>query len=175
VKYLLAQMNGNISIESQSNLGSKFVCNLSLKTAKESHKLLEVSHEIVYPDFDKKKSILLVEDSELIQLSILKILSSNGNFFLNIISNGEDVIPTLKNQEADIILISNTIQRYSAEELARSIKELSTAHKKIPILALSTEVFKEDLKRYKRSGIKDVISKPFDDKSLLDKLYKYVK
>jgi len=172
VKYLVSEMNGNLKIKSELNKGTTFICNLSFKLPNPS----EINNETTtqFPMLKEKKSILLIEDSELIQLSILKILSANGNFFLNIISNGEDVVPTIMNQEVDLILVSNTIQRHTAEELTASIRNISKEHKKTPILALSSQVFKEDIKRYKKHGINDIVTKPFDHNSLLNKIYKYI-
>ena len=175
VKHLVDEMKGNISIISELGKGALFKCNLSFKIANKFKSLAKKENSDFSLSFNKKKNILLVEDSELIQLSILKILSANGNFYLNILSNGEDVISALQNQDVDLIIISNTIQRYSAEELATAIRSESKELKRIPILVISSEVFKEDIKRYKASGIKDIITKPFDDKSLLKKLYMHIK
>lgn len=173
VKHLSEQMGGSICVESEVGKGSKFVCNLSLKISTPKH-IIE-SNTKAYPKLTEKKTILLIEDSELIQLSILKILSSDGNFFLNIVSNGDDVIDSVKNKKPDLIIVSNTIQNYSAQVITKRIKSLPVQFKRIPVLALSTEVFKEDIKRFKEAGIKDVISKPFNKESILDKLYKYIK
>jgi PleD family two-component response regulator len=166
-------MGGRISVDSEIDKGSKFVCNLSLKIS--TQKKLTVSKTKEYPKLTEKKAILLIEDSELIQLSILKILSSDGNFFLNIVSNGEDVVEYVKNIKPDLIIVSNTIQKFSAETITKNIKSLPRQFKRIPVLALSTEVFKEDIKRFKEAGIKDVIAKPFNKEDILDKLYKYLK
>ncbi|MBL85678.1 MAG: hypothetical protein CMO82_03350 [Winogradskyella sp.] len=173
VKHLSEQMGGRISVDSEIDKGSKFVCNLSLKIS--TQKKLTVSKTKEYPKLTEKKAILLIEDSELIQLSILKILSSDGNFFLNIVSNGEDVVEYVKNIKPDLIIVSNTIQKFSAETITKNIKSLPRQFKRIPVLALSTEVFKEDIKRFKEAGIKDVIAKPFNKEDILDKLYKYLK
>ncbi|MFP4845433.1 hybrid sensor histidine kinase/response regulator [Winogradskyella sp. PE311] len=175
VKYLINEMDGNITMKSSVEQGSQFTFNISLRIAEKPIQDTNAIANKPRNKFKNKKNLVLIEDSELIQLSILKILSSDGNFFMNIISNGEDVVSSILEQDVDIILISNTIQRYSAEELALSIQSASKSTKKIPILALTTEVFKDDIKRYKASGIKDVITKPFDDNSLLKQLYKYTK
>jgi response regulator RpfG family c-di-GMP phosphodiesterase len=79
------------------------------------------------------------------------------------------------NQDVDLVLVSNTIQNHSAERLAQSIRNISKEYKKLPVLALSSQVFKEDMKRFKKHGINDIISKPFDNNSLLEKIYKHVK
>jgi signal transduction histidine kinase/BarA-like signal transduction histidine kinase len=174
VKYLVSEMNGNLKIESHLNQGTKFICNLSLRLPR-AWEIEPINNNKKYPELDGKKHILLIEDSELIQISILKILSANGNFYLDIISNGEDLIPTVTNKKVDLILVSNTIQHHTPEALAKSIRRISKEYKKLPILALSSQVFKEDIKRLKKNGINDVISKPFNKENLLDKIYKYVK
>jgi len=174
VNHLVSQMGGNLKIDSEINKGSQFVCNLSFKLPR-AWEINPVKTRKEFPELDCKKNILLIEDSELIQVSILKILSLDGNFYLNIVSNGEDVIPTIMNQDVDLVLVSNTIQNHSAERLAQSIRNISKEYKKLPVLALSSQVFKEDMKRFKKHGINDIISKPFDNNSLLEKIYKHVK
>lgn len=127
------------------------------------------------PHLDKKHHILLVEDSELIQLTILKILATTGDFYINIISKGQELVPNIINQSVDLILLSNTIQDFSAMDLAASVRNLSKDYKKTPIIALSTQAYKKDIKRFKQNGINDVLVKPFDKKNLLSKIYKHLK
>ena len=126
-------------------------------------------------NFSEKKNILLVEDSELIQLSILKILASEGNFFVNIISKSEDIIPTIMNQNIDLILLANTIQGHTAEELTQSIRKISKEYKKKPIIIISSKAQKHDIKHFKSHGANNVIAKPFDHKTLTKCIYKYIK
>lgn len=173
VKHLSQQMGGSIIVESKLGQGAKFICNLNLRIS--NKKPLEEPKEHSYPKLSEKKAVLLVEDSELTQLALLKILSSDGNFFLNIVSNGEDIMENVKTKKPDIIIVSSTIQNQSAEEITKTIKSMPREFKRIPVLALSSEVFKDDIKRLKTSGIKDIITKPFNKADILNKLYKYLK
>ncbi|MBU2938271.1 response regulator [Lacinutrix sp. C3R15] len=175
VKSLVELMHGNIAIQSDFNKGTSISFNLSFKldgsSKKEKVKTISVEKK------EKEKyNVLLVEHSEITQLSVLKILAAQKRFFLDIVSNPEDVIPTLKNQKIDIILMDINLPNKTGDTLAQEIRQLPEKElKKIPILALTGKLFPEDLKRYKKAKINDVIRKPFDEKSLLKTIHKYLK
>ncbi|MCB4808241.1 response regulator [Tamlana sp. 62-3] len=175
VKYLISEMQGNIKVESKIDKGSTFIFNVSFKASNYTQDQKEALLNNQLPELKQKYNILLVEDSEIIQLSILKILASTGLFFINIISDGEAVIPNLVDQKVDLILLSNTIQGYSASNLSASIRSLSKEYKKTPIIVLSTQGYKDDIKRYKKNGINDVLVKPFDKHKLLESIKKHLK
>lgn len=176
VKYLISEMDGTIKVESEVNKGSKFICNLNFKISDYKHHHLKKELLIKQKSsLNKKHNILLIEDSELIQLSILKILASSGDFYLNIISKGEELVPTVLNQEVDLILLSNTIENYAVTELITSVRSLSKPYNKTPIILISSQAYKADIKRFKSAGANDVLIKPFDDETLLNTLYKHKK
>jgi signal transduction histidine kinase len=175
VKHLITEMEGNIKVISDVDKGSNFIFNLSLKTSNYNHnQKAELLNEQLLK-LDRRYNVLLVEDSELIQLTILKTLASTGLFYVNIINKGEDLIPNIIDKKVDVILISNTVEGFSAVELATSVRNLSKEYKKTPIIVLSTQAYKEDIKRFKQNGINHVITKPFDKKKLLEGLQKYLK
>lgn len=111
-----------------------------------------------------------MDDSEITQLSVLKILASKGNYFLDIVSQGQDVIPkvTYFDSPIDLILLDIKLPDVNGDEVAKQIRKLpEREHKKTPIIALTAKVFKEDLKRYKKAGINDVLKKPFNEEELI--------
>lgn len=177
-KYLVELTNSKINVESTLGEGSvfstslNFMCNPNLKVEPKNTNLsLDFSS-------DKKYNILLVDDSEITQLSVLKILASKGNFFLDIVTKSEDVIARVTNpdQELDLILMDIKLKEDRGDEITKQIRKLpEREHKKTPIIALTAKVFKEDLKLYKKAGINDVIKKPFDENTLLETMLKYLK
>ncbi|SHI83843.1 ATP-binding protein [Algibacter luteus] len=175
VKYLITEMDGNIKVESEIDKGSKFICNLSFKTSNYNQSQKEELLNKQLLKLEGRYNVLLVEDSELIQLTILKTLASTGLFYVNIINKGEELIPNIIDKKVDIILLSNTIEGFSAIDLAASVRNLSKEYKKTPIIVLSTQAYKEDIKRFKQNGINNVIIKPFDKKNLLEGIQKYLK
>lgn len=175
VKYLVSEMKGNIKVESEIEKGTKFICNLNFKTSDYNQNQKDVLLNKQLPNIDKKYHILLVEDSELIQLSVLKALASTSLFYINIVSKGEDLIPNIIDKDVDLILLSNTIQDYSAIDLATSVRNLPREYKKTPIIVLSTQAYKADIKRFKQNGINSVLVKPFDKKKIIESINKYLK
>lgn len=175
VKYLVSEMQGNIKVESDINKGSNFIINLSFKISDYNQSQKEELLVKQLPNLDARHHILLLEDSELMQLTILKTLASTGLFYINIISKGEDLVPSIINQEIDLILLSNTIQDFPAVQLATSVRNLSKEYKKTPIIVLSSQAYKEDLKSFKKSGVNEVIIKPFNKEKLLHSVLKYLK
>ncbi|MCL4140695.1 UNVERIFIED_CONTAM: hypothetical protein GTU68_013671 [Idotea baltica] len=64
----------------------------------------------------------------------------------------------------------------TGDELTKKIRQLpEREHKRIPVIALTGKVFPEDLKRYKKAKMNAVITKPFDEKSLVETIKKYLK
>lgn len=176
VKHLTSEMDGTIKVESEINKGSKFICNLKFKVSDyKEHSLKKELLQKQKPNLNKKHNILLLEDSELMQLTLLKILASSGDFYLNIISKGEELVPNIVDQDVDIILLSNTIENYAVTDLISSVRSLPKPHKKTPIILMSSEAYKADIKRFKSSGANHILIKPFDEETLLNTLYKYKK
>ncbi|QHI37876.1 Aerobic respiration control sensor protein ArcB [Kordia antarctica] len=179
VKGLVELMDGKITVESKKNVGATFKININFKypTNQENISLENKSDLEHKNNLSKKKySVLLAEDSELTQMAVLKILAQEGLFFLDIISNGEDVIESVIHNEYDLILMDIRMPGTNGDELTKMIRTLPVDNcKTIPILALTANLYQEDKKRYKKMGINDIIEKPFDETTLLKKIYKYLK
>lgn len=130
----------------------------------------KVEEKLKIVDASNKYNILLVEDSEITQLSVLKILASEGHFFLDITTKSDDVISRISSldNEVDLVLLDIKLKDIEGDEIAKIIRKLPKRHqKKVPIVAMTAKVFKDDLKRYKKAGINDVLKKPFNKNQLL--------
>lgn len=176
VKYLLGLSNSQIKVESEVGKGSTFSTNINFRVLSLSMLEKSVSKTKQLTKSDKKYSILLVDDSEITQLSVLKILASKGDFFLDIVANGEDVIGKIQDQEFDLILMDIILNTLKGDEITREIRKLPLGKfKKIPIIAITVKVTKDDIKRYKKAGMNDVIKKPFNEDILMAKINEYIK
>ncbi|WP_299884756.1 ATP-binding protein [uncultured Lacinutrix sp.] len=177
VKYLVELTNSKIKVVSNYGKGStfstniNFISNPSLKVTKE----IDATKVVFNPS--KKYNILLVEDSEIIQLSVLKILATRGQFFLDIVSKPEEVLTRMVDydNEVDLVLMDIKLKEHRGDEIARQIRKLPEPHqRKVPIIAMTAKVFKEDLKLYKKAGINEVLKKPFDENQLLEIIAKHL-
>ncbi|MDX1277480.1 ATP-binding protein [Oceanihabitans sediminis] len=175
-KSLIELQEGTISVTSIKDKGTTFSTNLSFKVDNSNPQKVETNSTIEIKGKKEKYHILLVEHSEITQLAVLKILAAKRKFYLDIVSDPEDVIPILENQNVDVILMDINLPKLSGDELAKQIRQLSDKTlKKTPIIALTGKVFPEDLKRYKKAKINEVVSKPFDEASLLNAINKHLK
>ena len=176
-KHLVSLTNSVINVDSTLGEGSAFSTNINFKLDHNYKLETKKKTKVVdKPKSNKKYSILLVEDSEITQLSILKILASRGNYFLDIVTRGEDVIPRIENSEFDLVLMDIKLPNSYGDEITKLIRQMpEREHKKVPVIALTARVFKDDLKRYKKAGINDVIKKPFDEETLITKIEEYLK
>jgi len=59
-------------------------------------------------------------------------------------------------------------------EATRAIRALDIPEAAIPIVAMTANVFREDIERCLASGMNDHIGKPVDPAELLEKLEKYL-
>ncbi|EDP98551.1 ATP-binding protein [Kordia algicida OT-1] len=179
VKGLVDLMDGKITVESEEKVGSTFKMNINFKyPINQKNTSLEKKSDVENKNFlsKEKYNILLAEDSELAQMAVLKILAQEGHFFLDIISNGEDVIESMIHNEYDLILMDIRMPGTPGDELTKMIRSLPVQNcKTIPILALTANLYDDDKKRYKKMGMNDIIEKPFDEKTLLKKIYKHLK
>jgi CheY-like chemotaxis protein len=179
VKGLVELMEGKITVESEENVGSIFRINSNFKyPINQENTSLEDKSDMEQKNFlsKQKYNILLAEDSELAQMAVLKILAQEGHFFLDIITNGEDVIESVIHNEYDLILMDIRMPGTHGDELTKMIRTLPIQNcKTIPILAITANLYDDDKKRYKKMGMNDIIEKPFDETTLLKKIYKYLK
>ncbi len=178
VKNLLELMGTDIAIESEPKMGSTFHFNINLKYPLNKRELDLPEEEQSYKKkkTPKKYSILLAEDLEINQMIVLKMLAAEGNFYLDILSNGDEVMNTVMSNEYDLILMDIKLPGINGVELAKAIRQAPSKEiKKTPIVAITANTHPDELKIYKKAGINDVIEKPFDEKTLLKKVYKNLK
>lgn len=105
-------------------------------------------------------TILVVDDEEVIRITIQKKLSRMG---FNVISfeKGEDLLYYLKNAEhnTDLIITDIKLRKMDGIELLRRINSMDEP---IPVLIISGHGNVEDAIRALRYGASDYIRKPFD-------------
>lgn len=123
------------------------------------------------------KNILLVEDNELnrdIAAELLSITKAN----IECASNGKECLDMFKSCEEnyyDIILMDiqmPVMNGYEATKLIRNLERKDS--KTIPILAMTADVFSEDIHAAKTAGMNGHLSKPLNSSIMLKEINKLI-
>jgi len=121
--------------------------------------------------------ILLAEDME-INREVFLALMEPTKLSVDIVENGRDAVSKFRENPDRYDLIIMDIQMpemdgYQATHALRGL-DIPTA-KTIPIIAMTANAFKEDIDRCLACGMNDHLSKPIDEKLMIEKILHYTK
>jgi CheY-like chemotaxis protein len=78
-------------------------------------------------------------------------------------------------ERCDLILMDVQMPEMDGYEATRRIRELDAPHAQaVPIVAMTANVFREDVERCLEAGMNDHLGKPLDLAELIEKLRKYL-
>ena len=169
-KQLVELQGGSISVKSDLGKGSTFSFILNFEKTSDTIEIESDSIEFVTEI--KNLNVLVVEDVTLNQLLLKTILNDFG-FKYDIADNGKIAIDKLQSNTYDIILMDLMMPEMNGFEATEYIRNKMDS--KIPIIALTADVTTVDIEKCKAYGMNDYISKPIDEKLLLNKIVSLVK
>lgn len=160
---------GSIKADSILHQGSTFIVQLPFvlntheePVAKKSFIIDALSSNIL-----QGIKVLLVEDNELNQRLMQKVLGSFGINY-TVVDDGLKAVNFLKEEQVDIILMDIQIPELDGYAATRYIRQELML--KTPIMAMTAHVLAGERERCFREGMNDYISKPFKMDELHEKL-----
>ena len=174
VKEFVRLMNGKIEVFSEVGKGTLFKIWLNLSKAQtiSIDRMQEMSIEEIlekHKPLLENKKVLVAEDTLEIQMLIKKYLSDTG-LIVEVVSNGLEVLETLKKKEFDLILLDIRMPVMDGINTFLQIDE--KVKKKTPIAALTAYAMEDDINKTKELGFVAHISKPIKRKELLINIIK---
>lgn len=175
-KQLVELMGGKIWVESEIGKGSKFIFELKLskgdvkKLKQSSIKNLEKLKNDI--NATKHSNILLVEDNKTNQAVIIGVLE-DLNIDIDIANNGQEAIELYQINPNKYNLIFMDIQMPIIDGISAT-KIIREIDKKIPIVALTANIMKDDIENIKLAGMNEYLSKPIEVEKLYKTLLKYL-
>ena len=182
-KRIVEMMDGDIHVESEPDKGSKFTVIVKFKfEPSEADKIIgesvpeEALEEIIYDDIFTGKRVLLAEDIDINREIVTELLEFTGVEIL-CAENGIEAVRMFSEDtdSYDLILMDIHMPEMDGFGATRAIRSLNILKAKtIPIIAMTANVFKEDIEKCLASGMNDHVGKPIDIDVVLEKMYKYL-
>jgi CheY-like chemotaxis protein len=117
------------------------------------------------------KTILIVEDTELNIDLLTQLLEDDYNILAA--ADGEQGVSMAEKHRPDLILMDIALPVLDGYEATKRIKA-NPALKSIPIIGLSAHAMSGDAERALSAGCEDYLTKPLDDRLLMEKLKKFL-
>jgi two-component system, sensor histidine kinase and response regulator len=177
-------MQGKIWIESEFGKGAKFIFTLKMKKGKQSAvSATAESTPAPAPPVIKASdlhlqgyTILAAEDMNF-HREVLSMYLKKTGVNIDYAINGKEAVEKFKAnpEKYCLILMDIRMPEMNGDEAAKIIRALNVKNaKNIPIIAMTADVFKEDVEKCLSSGMNDHISKPVVPKIILAKLKQYL-
>jgi PAS domain S-box-containing protein len=162
-KRLTELQGGKISVKSKEGLGTRFTLILSYRPGNENDFVPDESHAVV-SDALRNLSVLLVDDDSVNRL-LGKIILEDFGCQVDIAVDGREAMEKVDMHKFDIILLDILMPEFNGYEVADYIRN-KKKDKEVKIIAVTAAVLKEDINKFKRSGIDDYLIKPFREINL---------
>ncbi|MCL2045840.1 MAG: ATP-binding protein [Oscillospiraceae bacterium] len=175
-KRIVELMEGDIWVNSTLGEGSTFSFTVRLECAPdEIIDQSEIQHEDAIQSFPDCH-ILLAEDVE-INREIVQSLLEPMQITLDCAVNGLEAVNmySIAPHKYDLVLMDLQMPEMDGYEATRTIRALDIpGAKDIPILAVTANVFREDVLKCFEAGMNDHIGKPINIDEIVTKLRKYI-
>jgi two-component system chemotaxis response regulator CheY len=119
-------------------------------------------------------NVLVVDDAATMRRIVRSLLRELGIKNVREAEDGEIALEDLKRQRADLVVSDWAMPKMTGIELLRAIRQ-DEALKDTPVLMVTAESKKENIMEAVQAGVNNYIVKPFNSKTLEEKLNKIFK
>ncbi|WP_177217112.1 ATP-binding protein [Pedobacter insulae] len=168
-KKIVEFQNGEINVVSELDKGSIFSFSIPYEICDNKISAVESPPTIDLATLVGKR-ILLVDDN-IMNILLAQTVISKHQLFADVAYNGQEALALFEQNQYDLILTDIEMPIVNGVVLSKAIRSCSDAVKRnTPILGVTAHLLAEDRLLYKSAGMNDLISKPFSEKELMDKI-----
>lgn len=175
VRRLVGLLEGDIRIESESNLGTTVMISLPCRMAENSMpKSPEPDQERdIELEFAPDSRVLVVEDNSLNQ-EVIKAVFSNLNLSVEVASSGVEALEMAPRLIPELVLMDLHMPEMDGFTTTRKL-HTTPGCEEIPVVMISADAFLNREEEARKVGINDYLTKPLDVKLLIPVLRKYLR
>ncbi len=167
---LVNLFGGEIALESEENVGSKFSIRIVMETSEKlnhgDHDFNQISNQVT------SKLILLAEDNP-VNADIASLMLRKLGHRVDVAHNGEEAVAmALKKCHYDLIFMDMQMPVMDGICATQKIKE-DPAYATVPVIALTANVLEADQQLCIQAGMVEFLTKPLQVQSLKSILAKY--
>lgn len=174
---IVSFLGGKISAKSELGKGASFSVNMNYELELITKKPVKKALGPASYKSGKKHQVLMVEDAEVNQLLLMKLLVTRGNCYIDLATNGQEALDFVNSDtQYDLVLMDIKIPGIDGLEVAKQIRASDDYEtKKLPIIAVTAFATKKDKQACKQVGMNDFISLPFEEEELFTKMARFLK
>jgi PAS domain S-box-containing protein len=169
-KSLIELHDSRINVDSEPGKGSTFWFAITFNKAD------QIKNKKNNVDTGLNISVLVVDDNQINRLLINKILTKWGAT-ADFAENGIEAVNKVEtNQNYDVVLMDIHMPEMGGLEATQILRAKHDPYfKQLPIIALTASLLNDQMGQIGDAGMNDYILKPFEPKSLFEKLSRYQK
>jgi PAS domain S-box-containing protein len=175
---LTEMLGGNLTLSSEIETGSVFSMTIpagvdldkSILISSEEHAQKPAPQPEKTAELQFSGKILMAEDSEGFQVLARKLFNRMG-LEVEMVGNGKDAIEKALQKPYDLIFMDMQMPLVDGYEATQELRQKGIT---TPIVALTAHAMTEDCEKCLAAGCDDYISKPIDNKQLVEILNKYL-
>jgi CheY-like chemotaxis protein len=180
-KRIVEMMGGGIWVHSKPNEGSAFGFTFEVKRGGDVRQNLpksgvQVEQDSVLADNFKGFNLLLAEDIEINREIVIALLEPT-ELGIHCAENGAEALDMFEKNAGgyDMIFMDIQMPEMDGYEATHRIRALDMDRvKNIPIVAMTANVFRQDIEKCLAAGMNDHVGKPLNFDEVLTKLRKYL-
>jgi len=182
-KSIVEMMGGKIRVESEEGKGAAFIFTIQARRSAPpgsgTNPAEDLGGKEEEPDIDgifAGKRVLLAEDVE-INREIVMALLEPTRLEIDCAENGAEAVRKFSEapDRYDLIFMDIQMPEMDGYEATRRIRALDTPKaKSVPIIAMTANVFREDVEKCIKAGMDSHVGKPLDFEEVMEKLNSYL-